>query len=51
MKEYTVFFNDANSRLNEIKENYKQLDEDSKSEYDGLKNMFEMLSKVDLEKL
>jgi len=51
IKTYEEFFNDANSRLNEIKENYEQLDEDSKSEHDGLKNMFEMLSKVDLKKL
>ena len=51
IKKYKEFFKDANSRLDEIKENYNQLDEDSKSEYDGLKNMFEMLSKVNLEKL
>ena len=35
------------NKLHEIKEKeYNQLDENSKSEYDGLKKMFEMLSSV-----
>lgn len=52
IKEYKEFFNDANKRLDEIKEKeYEQLDENSKSEYDGLKNMFDMLSSIDLSKL
>jgi len=50
--EYEKFFSEAKNRLDEIKENdYKQLDENSKSEYDGLKKMFDMISAVDLRKL
>ena len=52
IKEYEKFFKESNERLNEIKEReYNELDEESKSEYDGLKDMFEMLSKVDLREL
>ncbi len=50
--EYEKFFSEARNRLDEIKENdYNQLDENSKSEYDGLKKMFDMISAVDLRKL
>jgi len=50
--EYEKFFNDANSKLDEIKEkDYNQLDKNSKSEYDGLKKMFDMLSGIDLREL
>jgi hypothetical protein len=50
--EYEEFFVNANRRLNEIKENdYEQLDENSKSEYEGLKNMFEMLLDINLKEL
>ena len=50
--EYKKFFSDRNNRLGEIKEKeYGQLDENSKSECDGLKKMFDMLSTVDLRKL
>ncbi len=50
--EYEKFFREANSRLDEIKEkDYNQLDRNSKSEYDGLKKMFDMISAVDLRKL
>jgi len=49
---YEKFFSEAKNRLDEIKENdYNQLDENSKSEYDGLKTMFDMISSVDLRKL
>ncbi len=52
IKEYKEFFNEANKRLDEIKEKeYEQLDENSKSEYDGLKNMFDMLLSIDLSEL
>jgi PAS domain S-box-containing protein len=52
ISEYEKFFSQANNRLGEIKEKeYSQLDENSKSEYDGLKKMFDMLSTVDLRKL
>ena len=52
IKEYQKFFKESNSRLDEIKETgYDQLDENSKSEYDGLKKMFEMLSTIDFDEL
>ncbi len=52
IKEYEEFFRESNIKLDEIKENdYEQLDENSKSEYDGLKEMFEMLSAIDLKEL
>jgi PAS domain S-box-containing protein len=52
IKEYEEFFKESNIRLEKIKnEEYDQLDESSKSEYNGLKNMFEMLSSVNLRKL
>ena len=52
IKKYEVFFTETNQRLDEIKEKeYDQLDKNSKSEYDGLKEMFQMLSKIDLKKL
>ena len=52
IKEYEEFFKESRNRLNEIKEkDYEQLDENSKSEYDGLEEMFDMLSAVDLKKM
>jgi len=52
IKEYEEFFRESNIRLEKIKnEEYDQLDESSKSEYNGLKNMFEMLSSVSLKEL
>jgi PAS domain S-box-containing protein len=52
IKEYEEFFKQVNNRLNEIKEkDYDNLDKNSKSEYDGLKDMFDMLSTVDLKEL
>ncbi|QMU54769.1 MAG: PAS domain S-box protein [Nitrosopumilus sp.] len=52
IKEYEEFFRQSNKRLDEIKSNeYDKMDEDSKSEYNGLKKMFEMLSTVNLKEL
>jgi len=52
IKEYAEFFKESNIRLEKIKnEEYDQLDESSKSEYNGLKNMFKMLSSVNLQEL
>ena len=52
IKEYEEFFKESRNRLNEIKEkDYDQLDENSKSEYEGLAEMFNMLSAVDLKKM
>ena len=52
IKEFGEFFTQANDKLEKIKnENYEQLDKDSKSEFDGLKKMFDMLLKIDLNEL
>jgi len=52
IKEFEEFFKESRNRLNEIKEkDYDQLDENSKSEYDGLAEMFDMLSAVNLKKM
>ena len=46
------FFREAKNKLDEIKNNeYEKLDENSKSEYDGLKKMFDMLLTTDLKGL
>ncbi len=43
------FIRDANRRLEDIRrEQYEVMDDTSKSEYDGLRQMFEMLAGVDL---
>ena len=47
-----MVFKESNERLDEIKEKeYEQLEKDSKSEYDGLKQMFQMLSEINLKQL
>lgn len=52
IKKYEEFFTESNKRLDEIKEkDYGGLDKNSKSEYDGLKEMFQMLSEMDLKKI
>lgn len=52
IKECQEFFKKSNKRLDEIKEkDYDQLDANSKLEYDGLEEMFEMLSAINLEQL
>ncbi len=52
IKKYEEFFKETKNKLDIIKENeYSQLDKNSKSEYDGLKKMFDMLSTVDLKEL
>jgi len=52
IKKYEQFFMESNERLDEIKEKeYERLDKNSKSEHDGLKEMFQMLSEIDLKKL
>ena len=52
IKEFEEYFIDAKKRLDEIKnKDYKQLDENSKSEYDGLEKMFDMLIETDLKSL
>ena len=52
IKKYEKFFIESNQILDKIKEKeYEQLDENSKSEYNGLKKMFEMLLEIDLKKI
>ena len=52
IEKYEEFFKDAKNKLDIIKENeYGQLDENSKSEYDGLEKMFDMLSNINLKEL
>ncbi|MSS86053.1 MAG: histidine kinase [Thaumarchaeota archaeon] len=52
IKKYEIFFKESNQRLDEIKENeYDQLNKESKSEYDGLKQMFKMLLEINLKKI
>ena len=49
IEEYEKYFRDVKDRLDEIKnKEYEKLDENSKSEYDGLKEMFDMLLETDL---
>jgi len=50
--EFEKFFREAKNKLDEIKnKEYKKLDENSKSEYDGLKKMFDILLTTDLKGL
>ena len=52
IKEFEGFFSKAKNKLEKIKkENYDNLDKNSKSEYDGLKKMFDMLLTIDLNEL
>jgi len=50
--EFEKYFKEAKEKLDEIKNvEYNNLDENSKSEYDGLKKMFDMLITIDLREL
>ena len=52
IEEFERFFIEAKNKLDEIKNNeYKKLDENSKSEYDGLKKMFDILLATNLKGL
>ena len=52
IEEYEEFFRASDQRLKEIKEEeYEEMDKESRSEYDGLKAMFEMLMQVNLREL
>jgi len=51
IKKYKEFFKNAETSLSEIKKDYQNLDENTKSEYDGLKKMFDLLSTTDLNEL
>jgi len=51
IKEFQNYFKNAEIRLNEIGEKYKEFSENERSEYDGLKKMFELLSSTNLREL
>lgn len=52
IKKFEEFFREAKNKLDEIKNTeYKKFDENLKSEYNGLKEMFDMLLTTDLKKL
>ena len=52
IEKYNKFFEESEQKLKQIKENeYEQFDKESKSEYEGLKQMFEMLLKINLAQL
>ena len=49
---YDTFFNKSSKELDQIRDvEYTNLDEESRSEYDGLQKMFEVLCTVDLQKI
>ena len=49
--EYQEYFKNAELRLDEIGKEYRKFSENEKSEYDGLKKMFDLLSSTDLKEL
>ena len=52
VNKFQEFFRDADSKLKEIKrKDYDSLDKNSKSEYDGLRKMFDVLLEIDLKEL
>lgn len=51
IKEYKKFFHDAEIKLGELSKDYKNFDENTKSEYDGLKKMFDLLSTTDFNEI
>ena len=49
IEKYEKFFEESSEKLKQIKKKeYEKFDKESKSEYDGLKQMFEMLLKINL---
>lgn len=51
IKEFEEYFKNAELRLDEIGKNYSKFSENEKSEYDGLKKMFELLSSINLKEM
>lgn len=51
ISEYKEFFQEAEIKLDELSKDYQNFDENTKSEYDGLKKMFDLLSSTDLEEI
>ncbi len=51
INELNKFFKNAEMKLDEIGKDYQILDDNAKSEYDGLKKMFDLLSSTDLNEI
>lgn len=51
IKEYKEFFQTAEINLDKISKDYPSLNENEKSEFDGLKKMFNLLSLTDLNEI
>ena len=51
IKEFVEYFKNAENRLDEIGKNYSKFTENERSEYDGLKKMFDLLSTTDLKEM
>ena len=51
INELNEFFKNAEIKLDEISKDYQILDDNAKSEYDGLKKMFDLLSSTDLNEI
>ena len=51
ISELREFFKNAEIKLDDIQKDYQNLDENEKSEYDGLKKMFYLLSSTNLNEL
>ena len=52
IQQFQEFFKNADSKPKEIKQkDYENLDKTSKSEYDGLRKMFDVLLDIDLKEL
>jgi len=51
IREYKEFFQQAETKLDKLSKDYQNFDENTKSEYDGLKKMFDLLSSTDLEEI
>ncbi|MDH3617839.1 MAG: PAS domain-containing protein [Nitrosopumilus sp.] len=51
IQEYEEFFKNAKAKLDEINKENQQLDENAKSEYEGLKKMFDLLLATNLKEL
>jgi PAS domain S-box-containing protein len=51
IKEFEDYFKNAEIRLDEIGKNYSKFSENERSEYDGLKKMFDLLSSTNLREM
>lgn len=51
IRKYKEFFQKAETKLDELSKDYQNFDENIKSEFDGLKKMFDLLSSADLEEM